>query len=290
MDIVRVRYFHVFAETGSLVKAAEVLHISQPALSKALRLLAQEVGVELLEPEGRGLRLTLAGQRFKAETGPLLDQWLKVPKNLLRSDHEQVPTRIGSFEVFTTYFLGHLIKEVELGALELHQCSPGVLEQAIVDRVIDIGITYAPIPKAGIEFIEATKIKMGVFGLKKFKDVAMAELPFAIPLQPALGTPSKMQGLDGWPDHKFKRKVMYRVSMMGSAMELCRQGVAVAYLPEFVVTLHNQTVQPEYRLIELSSPIAQKDRKQSVFLVQRQNTKEVRLHRQIARSLRGIGL
>ncbi len=54
MDIDRVRYFNVFAETGSLVKASEILHISQPALSKALRLLAVEVGAKLLESDGRG--------------------------------------------------------------------------------------------------------------------------------------------------------------------------------------------------------------------------------------------
>lgn len=35
MDIDRVRYFTVFAETGSVVKASEILHISQPALSIA---------------------------------------------------------------------------------------------------------------------------------------------------------------------------------------------------------------------------------------------------------------
>lgn len=288
MDIDRVRYFHVFAETGSLVKASEVLHISQPALSKALRLLEQEVGAQLLESEGRGLRLTSAGVRFKHSTAQLLDQWMKVPENLLRGEEGVFPTRIGSFEVFTTHFLAHLTKHVELGSLELQEYSPGKLEEAIAADHVDIGITYAPIPKAGVEFIEVTKIKMGIFGLKKFKDVELAELPFVVPLLPTEGTPSKVQGLDGWPDHKFKRQVQYRVAMMESAIELCRQGLCVAYLPEFVVQLHNHQVLPEYRLIEHESPLPQKDRKQSVFLVQRQHSKEQTLHRQIAKCLRTL--
>lgn len=288
MDIDRVRYFHVFAETGSLVKAAEVLHISQPALSKALRLLAEEVGVSLLEVEGRGLRLTQAGVRFKNATAGLLDQWLHVPENLLRGEEDAKPTRIGSFEVFTTHFLGHLTKHVELGALELHEYTPGQLEQAIADDKVDIGITYAPVPKAGVEFIEVVKIKMGIFGLKKFKGIQLGELPFAIPMLPTEGAPSKVQGLDGWPDHKYGRKIQYRVTMMESAMELCRQGLCVAYLPEFVVTLHNRNMLPEYRLVELESPLPQKDCKQSVFLVQRQHAKEQTLHRQIAKSLRAL--
>lgn len=288
MDIYRVRYFHVFVETGSLVKACEVLHISQPALSKALRLLEQEVGAKLVEPEGRGLRLTPAGERFKSATAGLLSQWLKVAENLQRAGDETPPTRIGSFEVFTTYFLSHLTKHIELDALELHEYEPGRLEQAIADNKVDIGITYAPIPKAGIEFTEVTKIKMGVFGLKKFKSQPLEELPFVVPLQPAEGTPSKVQGLDGWPDHKYNRKIQYRVAMMESAMELCRQGLCVAYLPEFVVGLHNKNVMPELRLIEHDSPIPQKDRKQSVFLVQRQYMAEQSLHRQIAKSLRTL--
>ncbi|WP_080602326.1 LysR family transcriptional regulator [Bdellovibrio bacteriovorus] len=288
MDIGRVRYFQVFAETGSLVKASEVLHVSQPALSKALRLLEQEVGAKLLEPEGRGLRLTPAGQRFKNETAGLLDQWLKIPENLLRSDAEKSPYRLGSFEVFTTYFLGHLMKSVDLGPLELHEYRPGRLEQAIADGVVDIGITYAPIPKAGVDFAEVTKIKMGIFGLKKFRSQSWSELPFVVPLLPTQGTPSKVQGLDGWPDHEYNRQILYRVTMMESALELCRQGACVAYLPEFVVSLHNKAILPEFRLIELESPLPQKERKQSVFLIQRKNNVESTLYRQIAKSLRNL--
>lgn len=287
MDIDRVRYFHVFSETGSLVKASEILHISQPALSKALRLLEHEVGAKLLEADGRGLRLTSAGLLLKKETASLLEHWLQVPKKI--TDGESlIPTKIGSFEVFTTYFLGHLIKYTELEALELHEYGPGQLEQAVADSFVDIGITYVPIPKAGIEFVEVTKIRMGIFGLKKFKNTRLSELPFAVPLTPMEGTPSKVIGLDGWPDHKVQRTIKYRVTMMESAMELCRRGLCVAYLPEFVVELHNKNVLPEFKLIEHESPIILKDRLQSVFLIQRKQNSETTLVRQIAKCLRSL--
>ena len=104
MDIDRVRYFTTFAETGSLVKASQILHISQPALSKALKTLEVEVGMCLLEADGRGLKLTEAGKRFRDETRPLLMEWMNLSKKL--QDHESwKPSRIASFEVFTTYFL-----------------------------------------------------------------------------------------------------------------------------------------------------------------------------------------
>ena len=80
MDIDRVRYFNTFAETGSLVRASEILHVSQPALSKALKTLEGEVGLRLLESDGRGLKLTEAGKRFRDETRPLLTEWINVSK------------------------------------------------------------------------------------------------------------------------------------------------------------------------------------------------------------------
>ncbi|MNL06267.1 HTH-type transcriptional regulator CynR [compost metagenome] len=288
MDIDRVRYFHVFADTGSLVRASEVLNISQPALSKALRLLATEVGLELIEPDGRGLKLTPAGKSFQKETAALLRQWLDLPKKL-QMEETWTPTRIGSFEVFTTYFLGHLVDYVELDSLEIHEFGPGRLEQALADDHIDIGITYVPVPKAGVDFMEVTKIRMGLFSRGDvFKNLEFSELPFVTPLLPAGGTPSKVMGLDGWPDHRFERKVKYRVTVMESALELCRKGLCVAYLPEFVVHLHNEHVKAEYRLHEVKSPLPQKERLQSVYLVDRKGSQETPLHRQIAKCLRSL--
>lgn len=287
MDINRVRYFTTFAETGSLVKASEILHISQPALSKALKTLEAEVGVRLLEADGRGLKLTAAGKRFRDECHPLLNQWMNISKKI-RDQQTWKPSRICSFEVFTTYFLGHLLNYVELENLELHELGPGKMEQAVADGKVDLAITYNPVPKAGIDFIEITKIKMGVFGIDHFKNKKFAELPFVIPLQPAEGTPSKVVGLDGWPDHLFERNVKYRVTMMESAMSLCREGRAVAYLPEFVAHLHNKKMQPEFRLRELKQPLSEKEGKQSVYLIRRQGSEESAIERQIAKSLRAL--
>lgn len=287
MDIDRVRYFHIFAETGSLVAASEVLHISQPALSKALKLLEHEVGVKLIEADGRGLRLTIAGLSFKRETANLLQQWLNVPTQISKGMIES-PTKIGSFEVFTTYFLATLTKYVDLVSLELHEYGPGKLEQAVVDGTIDVGITYVPIPKPQVEFIEVAKVQMGVYGLKKLKNEPLTSLPFVVPLHPVNGAPSKVVGLDGWPDHKYPRLIKYKVTMMESAIELCRLGLSVAYLPTFVVELHNKKVHADYQLVEHPCPVKQSEKMQGVFLVQRKNIQETDLHRKIAKCLRSL--
>jgi len=287
MDIDRVRYFHVFSQSGSLVRAAEVLNISQPALSKALKLLEYEVGEKLLEPYGRGLRLTDSGRRFHRATETLLQEWITLPQKL-KGAAPKSTFKLGSFEVFTTYFLNRLIDQSGMEQLEVHELEPGRLENAIADSTVDVGITYVPIPKGGVEFVETGKIMMGVFGSAKFKGATFAELPFVVPLSPLEGMPSKVMGLDGWPDHKIPRNVRYRVTMMESALELCRRGYAVAYLPKFIAELHNETQKLEFQLKEIDGPLPTKDRRQSVYLVRRQSGLDTAFERRIAKSLRSL--
>lgn len=58
--------FVAVADTGSVRAAAERLVVTQPAVSGALRALQASLGVPLVEPDGRGLRLTERGQIFAA--------------------------------------------------------------------------------------------------------------------------------------------------------------------------------------------------------------------------------
>jgi len=60
----QLQYFVAVAEEGQITRAAEKLHIAQPALSQAITQLETDVGVELLERHARGVRLTAAGVVF----------------------------------------------------------------------------------------------------------------------------------------------------------------------------------------------------------------------------------
>lgn len=65
MELRHLRYFVAIAETGSLTTAAEQrLHTAQPSLSRQIRDLETEVGVQLLTRSARGVELTAAGRAF----------------------------------------------------------------------------------------------------------------------------------------------------------------------------------------------------------------------------------
>src|SRR3981189_920560 len=65
MELRHLRYFVAVVEEGSLTTAAELrLHTSQPSLSRQIRDLEYEVGVELLSRSVHGVELTAAGKAF----------------------------------------------------------------------------------------------------------------------------------------------------------------------------------------------------------------------------------
>ena len=68
-----LRYFVAVADEGSITRAAERLHLSQPSLSAAVKQLEGQLGVELVERAGRGIALTPAGELLARRGRQLLE-------------------------------------------------------------------------------------------------------------------------------------------------------------------------------------------------------------------------
>ncbi|MEZ4229160.1 MAG: LysR family transcriptional regulator [Polyangiaceae bacterium] len=72
------------AATGSTVAAAERLHITQSAVSRALILAEERIGTQLFERKRRGLQPTAAGKRLLEGARGILDAWLELERNVTR--------------------------------------------------------------------------------------------------------------------------------------------------------------------------------------------------------------
>ncbi len=64
MELLQIRYFYKVAQLQHMTNAARELHISQPALSKTIRQLEEELGVTLFDRVGKSVRLNEAGSLF----------------------------------------------------------------------------------------------------------------------------------------------------------------------------------------------------------------------------------
>lgn len=75
VDTRLLRYFAAVAEEGSLTGAAERLFVSQPALTKQIRRLEDDLGVRLFTRSRLGMALTEAGRELAARVSALLNGW-----------------------------------------------------------------------------------------------------------------------------------------------------------------------------------------------------------------------
>lgn len=73
MSLDQLQAVVTIAEAGTLVGAAQRLHISQPPLTRKVAALEDELGVRLFHRSGRGMALTDAGAAFVGEATAILD-------------------------------------------------------------------------------------------------------------------------------------------------------------------------------------------------------------------------
>ena len=96
MELRHLRYFLAVGEASNFTKAAAQLRVAQPALSRQVRDLEDEIGVELLRRSPRGVRLTAEGRLFLEEVRQLLkrtDESVEKVRALVRGEY--VELRIG---------------------------------------------------------------------------------------------------------------------------------------------------------------------------------------------------
>ena len=156
MEIEQLRYFKTVATMQHMTRAAEVLAISQPALSKSIASIEQQLGVPLFNREGRSIYLNRFGELFLQSVDIILAEYerireefediirpgsgevlfgfihtlgMEVVPELIAATTKQFPNMQFSLTQATSL---NLLKRLEEGAIDL------CLSQKIESKVIDI--------------------------------------------------------------------------------------------------------------------------------------------------------
>jgi len=157
-----LHYFVTVAEEGQITRAAQELHIAQPALSQAMRQLEGEVGVQLLVRNPRGVSLTPAGETFlvKARAAHLAEiDAVRTAESLARGARGTIaigfigpPPSLSDPELFEALTEEHPELELSfqdlpfprgstvdwLAGVDLAICHPPLVEEGICTQAIRI--------------------------------------------------------------------------------------------------------------------------------------------------------
>lgn len=158
MDIRRLSYFLTIAEESGISKAAEKLHVAQPALSKQLKVLEEEVGSLLVERSTRHFRLTEAGHRLVHRGRQIMDL-VEVTKQELRDLNEgyRGTLRIGTLASAAATLLPQRIasfsKDHPGVSFIVHDCHTHEVIELLQHGLVDIGIIRSPYDPSAYESI-----------------------------------------------------------------------------------------------------------------------------------------
>jgi LysR family transcriptional regulator, nitrogen assimilation regulatory protein len=156
MNLKQLEYFVHVAELGSFSKAAVVLDIAQPALSRQVRGLETELRQQLFLRNGRGVTLTDAGQRLFDHSVAVLQLVAHAREDLGTSRDEPIgrvtiglPPSIG--RQLTLPLIDQFKKQLPAARLAIVEgLSTHIVEWVTTGRV-DVGLVYNPEAQAGLE-------------------------------------------------------------------------------------------------------------------------------------------
>lgn len=154
MDITQFQNFKLIAETGSLTRAAEQLHISQPAMSAMLKKLEGELHAELFDRSANRIYLNQAGEIALIHVNNILRSLEQMKSDLLYASQQNITLSIAFFDPGVRWFCvpRFSIACPEIGIKdELYEG----METAslLTERVYDLIVTPAKVQAQGVQSI-----------------------------------------------------------------------------------------------------------------------------------------
>jgi DNA-binding transcriptional LysR family regulator len=150
MELSQLRAFVAIATVGQLTKAAEKLHLSQPALSGQIKALEETLGLSLFERTSTGMTLTAGGRTLLGEAERILGSIQRL-KQTAQHLHGRLAGRLRLGTVLDPAtlrlgdFLNRAIEAHPLIDIELHQVFSGAALEGVRDGTLDASFFFGSI-------------------------------------------------------------------------------------------------------------------------------------------------
>lgn len=202
MNLERLELFLRIVDTGSVSAAGREAHVTQPAVSRSLKLLEADIGGDLFDRKGRGLLLTAAGRALIPYARQLVREAERARLHVQRAARSGCfDLRLGAVDSLGAYVLPRCLAEVRLRHPELKIKLWTNRTQSLLDRVecgaLDLAfVTYSAPPTESARRVGNYELKY--YGLKQsypqlatmaseveLKRLPIVELETLLPRQPS---------------------------------------------------------------------------------------------------------
>lgn len=154
MELDQLENFLKVAQLGNFTRAAEERGLSQPAISRSIQRLEDEIGQPLLERKSRSVALTDAGVLLRARAQQVLSI-LQDTKQEISDDGRSGRIRLGAIPTIAPYFLPELLKQFSIrypnAQVGVQEDTTARLTKQLTHGELDIGIFALPISEKHLQ-------------------------------------------------------------------------------------------------------------------------------------------
>jgi len=178
LDLDHIEAFLATADQGTVTAAARVMHLTQPAVSRNLKLLEEALGVTLFERAGRGLVLTAAGRALVPRARRLLGEAGDLRRELARIGARRYhDVRIGTVDSVATWLLPDVLAALRDAwpglEVKLHTARTAELLERLREGILDLAVVAWSGPPPAERVVAARRYELAFYGRRdRFPDLA----------------------------------------------------------------------------------------------------------------------
>lgn len=254
MEMHQVRYFLSVCETGNFTRAAELCHVSQPALTHAIKKLEEAVGGALFHRERHAVRPTALGVKLR----PRLEQIQTEAQAALADAHhflslEQVPLRVGVLLTVgparISGFLSHFQRSYPGVEVEIHDSRQDDLMPRLRQNELDVAVINLLDPldeNFAVQTLYRERYMVGFapgHRFQKFKKVRLADVSgeryvdrLSCEMRDMVMAVCGDKGVELYATHRSEREDWVQGMVMA--------GLGFAFLPEYSVVAEGIQCRP----------------------------------------------
>lgn len=224
---------HVLYEQKNITKTAQILYITQPALTKRLMQIEEEFGVKIVNRGIRGVHFTPQGEYLAKRAEQLISTFREIKEEVLNMNQDIVGTlRIGISHYFGKYELPALLKlfreQYPRVDFELDTAFSKDIFQMVYNRDIHIGFVRGDYSWSGEKHLLFEE-KIWVVSKEK---IELSDLPQAPRIDYYTDALFKSLIDRWWADHYSKSPLTsIKVDRADTCKEMVKNGLGYAFLP-----------------------------------------------------------
>ena len=239
MNLERLRVFLQIVDSGSMSAAARAVHLTQPALSRTLKLFEEDMGVALFTRRGRALVLTPGGRALVPRGRALLADSDRVAREVGRSaERAYFDLRLGTVDSVATTLLPRVVPALRRAfpdlAIKLSTARTGALLGRVRSGDLDLVVVAHSGPPPGVAAHKLGSYRLQFFGRRDVyprlreatTDAELRSFPI-VEIDPGHGEPQLI------PEDAHSYAV---ASNVATVKALVLAGFGVGEVPDFMLT------------------------------------------------------